>query len=261
MPTWLRQFGAAVVILFLASTTQAGTVQATVTSFSNVNSIKFKINDGTGTPATIVYGRAGYSNWDQTPTGPGTNSSELPNNFRSFCIELTPVGKDIINGGTYTFTIASLESAPVKDAAGGTGMGSDRADAIRRLFHGAYNDNLSLVDAAAFQLAIWRLEYDYDGSMTAAQIKDFNSGNFRAVSYASTQGLSDQSIAQAQTWLEAVLLKSGDFATPDFGVVALTNPDRQDQVTRTPEPASLTLGAIGLGAMFVYRTYRRKKHS
>jgi hypothetical protein len=122
---------------------------------------------------------------------------------------------------------------------------------------------MSQINAAAFQLAIWRLEYDWTGSKTISQMTDFTTGNFRA-NGANSDGSS--AVTAAQSLITKVL--NGTFTTMETNLIALTSDQYQDQLTvqdqvsiaSTPEPASLGLGLIGGALMLVgHRFLRRKK--
>jgi hypothetical protein len=199
-------------------------------------------------------------NWSQTPTN---NNTSIANSFSTFCIELT---QNVYIGGTYTYSLNALENAPTPGSpqtGQPNGMGSLKANAIRTLWGSAYSSNMSQINAAAFQLAIWRLEYDWTGSKTISQMTDFTTGNFRA-NGANSDGSS--AVTAAQSLITKVL--NGTFTTMETNLIALTSDQYQDQLTvqdqvsiaSTPEPASLGLGLIGGALMLVgHRFLRRKK--
>jgi len=224
---------------------------------SGINSLDININSGNGAATWTNYGYAGYMNW--TVNAGGTDSALGPVNstFKSFCIELN---QHVNIGGQVTYTIAELKDAPLP----GGGMGSVKADAISRLWNGAYSNNMTNVQAAAFQLAIWRLEYDWTGGNATNDLVNLlnfdgtgtGHGNFR------TNGgdLNGQAaIDLAETLLTNVFTANGAYGIKATGLVALTSDDpngRQDQITQTPEPTSMCLAVIG-GLMFTAAGYRR----
>lgn len=251
----LRSVFVAVGSLLIATACQAGTVTATA-SFANFNDVIININKGGGASDPLVaFGRAGYLVWTQTdPVNP-----QFPTSFKSFCIELT---QQVLNGGVYTYTTAALESAPAAGTpnppptvGGGSGMGQPKADALRLLWGSAYSSNFSNRDAAAFQLAIWRLEYDLGNP----NITDFSTGNFRASVNSSDVADSTYAIGKAQEFLTNVF--NGTYTTSEMGLIAFTNPTVQDQIGVAPEPSSLCLGGVAAVTLIGARFVRRKKTS
>src|SRR5262249_53489016 len=109
-----------------------------------------------------------------------------------------------------------------------------------------YSDHLSANDAAAFQLAIWKIEYDGIGST----ISDFKDGNFRADG-------PNAVIDQAILWFNDVVTGVFSEATAATDLFALTNPCVQDQLVHAPEPSSLCLGIVG--AVAVAATWYRRR--
>lgn len=258
MPSFgLRAFlvGAA---FFMAAATHAGTITGQLVGVGNNNVVQLRINDGNGTNNFFNYGYSGYVNWAQTPAN---NNTGIPNNFSTFCIELT---QNISIGSTYTYTLATLESAPTPGSpqtGQPNGMGSFKANAIRKLWAGAYSSNMSQVDAAAFQLAVWRLEYDLDSTKTISQMTSFTSGNFRVLG---NNSAGNSAVAAAQSLITKVM--DGTFTNMEMDLVALTNENYQDQITvssgptfqEVPEPASLGLWLVS-GVLLAGRCLRRKK--
>ncbi|QOJ13892.1 MAG: PEP-CTERM sorting domain-containing protein [Planctomycetia bacterium] len=171
---------------------------------------------------------AGVFNWQTVPGG----DTDL-GLFQSFCIEL---GQGVGDG--VLFSIVPLGNGPLPGTGtGGPGvngpMGSAKAALIGELwarrhasiFTGTTSQQRD--KAAAFQVAIWEIVYD-DGL-------NLDGGAFRENDSASW-------VDMAKTWLGEL---NGDpnYTTP--GLVALTHPNKQDQVTLIPEPTSLGLLALG----------------
>jgi hypothetical protein len=241
-------------ILCSAGICRAGTITAQLTGTTNNNGTPtVSINDGNGSSSLTPYNFAGYIDW--TLKSNNSSSAILPN-FITFCIELT---QDVSIGGTFTYATTTLENAPrpgSADSGGPTGMGLVKADAMSRLWGGFYSDTMTKNDAAAFQLAIWKIEYDG----VASTIADFSHGNFRASS--STAAV----ITTAIQLYNNVVTNVYDESVAASNLVALTDPNLQDQVTftgasphvlETPEPSSLCLGVIGC-VIFATARYRRR---
>jgi PEP-CTERM motif len=248
----------AVGVFLSAANCHAGSVTANLSGVGNDNVVRININDGNATNNFSTYGYAGYVNWTQTPLN---NNTSMTNHFSTFCIELT---QNVSIGGTYTYQLNTLESAPTpgstQTGAPG-GMGSLRADAIRKLWAGAYSSSMTQTQAAAFQLAIWRLEYDLNSNSTIGSMTDFTQGNFRA-NGANTAGLT--AVTDAKALIKSVM--DGSYTNLETDLVALTSDNYQDQITvsdnisitSAPEPASISLALIG-GGILLARHLRRRK--
>jgi hypothetical protein len=184
------------------------------------------INLGDGSTPNIDY-HPGVVNWKLL-----SNNSALPfaNNFTTFCIELT---QDIAPNTPVTYTLTDLASAPKPGSSksGGTnGMGATKATEISELWGQYYNSiGTNDVNAAAFQLAIWKIENDWgDSSMSGSNF--FTSGNFRA-----TDPQDNNQVTKLATqWL--AYLEAHPGLPPAQGLWALTSPSYQDQVTQVPPP-------------------------
>jgi hypothetical protein len=163
-----------------------------------------------------------------------SGSTALGDNFTSFCIELT---QDVWDGAVFTYDIGALESVPppgVSLAAAGNGM--SKADYLRKLWALHEGQVVDGMTGAAFQTAVWDIVYDADFSLSV--------GNFRATGGAT---------ALAQNWLTDVKNSQVAYTAPNL--VALTNPEGQDQIAAAPAPLPsaavgglAVLGGVGLAA-------------
>ena len=205
------------------------------------------INDGAPNSNFFNY-YPGVVNWTvESPTDPlKLNAdwvSQLGSTFTTFCIE---VPQEINPGKIYTFELTALALAPdpgttpSQEIPGTPGMGATKANAIEELWAQDYayianptNSYTADINAAAFQLAIWKIEYDWG----TANFDNFSAGNFRAEN-------NDSAITLAMTWLD--YLHSNPGSVTPANLVALSDPNLQDQVMELPPLLSLLLGRLPL---------------
>jgi len=200
---------------------------------------------------TFYGGEMTYSNW--VATSPDSPTIQLSNAL--FCIEIpesfTP-GSNLTYGDNTNAGLVNLQNAP-KDNGGllpaVTPMGSLAASLIENLW---YQDRSLIVDAnslSAFQLALWKLEYDgsaWVSGSTDNSATDFTMGRLRA----------DTSNPVAQ--LAATWISNLNPTGPQANLMALAWPGPQDFVGAvTPEPASLIVWSV-LGAGAVGMALRRR---
>ncbi len=210
------------------------------------------INTGNGSSPSISY-YPGEMNW--TAKGSG-NPAWLTDKFTTFCIELT---QDVSPGNTYEYQLVQLQDAPnpgTSQNGNGSGMGNGKADKIRQLWYADYNSiGSDGVKAAAFQLAIWKIEYDWTNSPIPSSL--FSSGNFQASESDSPSGGTD-AITQATTWLTSIWSDSS--ALKQTGLLAMSSSNAQDQIIQDavlPVPPSLHLAGIGCILACAYGLRRR----
>jgi hypothetical protein len=192
------------------------------------------INLGDGSAPNMSY-LPGEVNWT-------VNSSNLPGlangaAFKTFCLELT---QDISPGSATTYTLtqdlASLPKPGSSQTGGSAGMGTAKATTIENLWGTFYNSiGNNGTNAAAFQLAIWKIEYDW-GSSSAT---NFSAGNFLAKGNSAATN-------QATAWLTYLQNGKGPVTTAN-NLWGMTSPGAQDQITAVaPAPSALVLAGIGL---------------
>ncbi|MEQ1933417.1 MAG: PEP-CTERM sorting domain-containing protein [Fimbriimonadaceae bacterium] len=129
--------------------------------------------------------------------------------------------------------------------------GTAKTAAVNNLFRYGFNTvtgsgNNSM--AAAFQIAVWKIGYDYDGTLGSLNL---NTGRFKAT-------MSNGDALDSQVQVHLVNLFNGAVngsGGSNLRVLALHSDCDQDQITAVPEPA--TLAAIGIGIAGIMR--RRKK--
>lgn len=159
-----------------------------------------------------------------------TNSSDgtLNGSWKSFCTELSQY--IYVNGAAQVYQVLPVSQVPTP----GPAMGQARADAIGRMFNVAngaqYGTNADL--AAAFQIAVWEVANDYDG--TAASIS-LSAGNLQGPSLS----------AAIMGNMTALFAAAADTAGFSSQLIGLGNTSYQDQII-DPTAAIPTPGAAAL---------------
>jgi hypothetical protein len=129
---------------------------------------------GAGRNVTVTQGSTNYTVFAGQIRLVLSNSTGQPfnTNWFSFCTELA---QNIhVNGPVRTYEVTAVSDLPTP----GAGMGSARADALARMYFSAngaqFGTNADF--AAAFQIAVWEIVNDFDGSLASL---DLTTGNFR----------------------------------------------------------------------------------
>lgn len=152
-----------------------------------------------------------------------------------FCIELPQASSD------GTEDVIALSNAP-QPPQYGTPMGGTRANAISELwgrnFDSTWATGGNTQTAQAFSFAIWEIIYETDPTWNVISGAGFSTPDSTAAEL-------------ANTWLGQLTGNSAYFAA---GLVAISSETGQDYVVQIPEPATLSLLAIGAAALL-----RRRK--
>tara|TARA_R110000744_G_scaffold21310_5_gene55308 strand:+ start:2833 stop:3552 length:720 start_codon:yes stop_codon:yes gene_type:complete len=166
----------------------------------------------------------------------------------TFCADLL----EAVVFGSNQFTVTDIENMPLTSG-GAVPMGAVKADAIRSLYSASVltlqAGGLSNSYAAAFQLAIWEIVADYDG--TDASL-DITAGDTIFTKQ-------DGSALQASVFTEFSGIKAdlmtamGGGGSSFAGLIGLANEGAQDQFV-VPAPGALAL--ISLGGLVATRRRR-----
>jgi len=240
----------------VAGSANADTVTATFNGVSPGLNVSVNYDGALGGSAFNQATTAGRFNWTTTNTNPappltvGSQVFNVGTQFITFCIELN---QTIASGGSATFTVSSLTSAPGV----GPTISAATALSIRELWEDDYYQhvigNLNgaglAQNAAAFQVAVWELIYDQGGA------KNVSGGHITFIS--------NPSVVQAQTWLSAL-----DGTVGLTNVITLTSQSSQDQsfiispapIIETPLPP-VAWGGIGLLGMSLVGRFRGSRRT
>jgi MYXO-CTERM domain-containing protein len=172
-----------------------------------------------------------------------SNSSEALNgSWKSFCTELSQYIH--VDGAAQQYQVVAVSQVPNP----GPGMGQARADAIARMFNAAngaqYGANSDL--AAAFQIAVWEVAIDYDGTVASLSLA---AGNLQGPSLS----------AEIMGNMTSLLAAAGDTSGLMANIIGLGNTNFQDQII-DPAAAIPTPGALAmLGLAGIIGLRRRRK--
>jgi hypothetical protein len=234
----------AVAVLAFAGLAQADTVNLQFVGTGSTRAVKVTIGASTfNTSAGQLKHAFSLGNGVTTPLNGQTKVT--------FCTDLT----EYVSPGGATYTVAPIASLP--QTVGWAAMGATRAQAVYNLFAaagGAQNAAGANADyAAAFQIALWELVYDYNGTAGSLSL---TGGNFN-VKQTDGTALSGAILTDVNAFFTAVTTGPNAAQT---GLLGLTNNGAQDQIVQldvVPLPAGAAIGLAGLGMAAMVRRRMR----
>jgi hypothetical protein len=177
----------------------------------------------------------------------GTGEAAFLNGDRvTFCTDLL----EYVTTTPKTYTLVGLDDVP-----GPSGMGLDKANAIADLYQYAAgtqsradtNDDF----AAAFQLAIWEIVFDFNALGGRSSV-DVTAGGFKAKKTDGT-ALSSPITGYLNTLFNAI----GSYSRNDPGSLrGVTRSGSQDQIVEIPLPSPGLLAGAGLFSVAAVRRRR-----
>ena len=183
---------------------------------------------GNGYPNGIT-GKTGVYSWTKAGYSPYSMGSQIPS--WGFCIEMP---QSVVNG-SMNMTLLDQEYY----YSSGLWMGSIKANYIRELwgrdFDPAWITGADAQMAAAFSAAIFEIIYETDSSWNVTSGTGFY-----------CTGLEQTATDTANLWLSQLNGNTAYFAN---NLYAVTVYNGQDYVVQTPEPATLSLLAIGAAVL------------
>jgi hypothetical protein len=209
---------------------QAGTVDVEFTGTGLGRSVRTHLD---GHTQNVFAGQLRHAFSDGTE-----QCSELDGEYLTFCTELV----QYVTPYESPYECLPLEAAPPTHA-----MGAVRAQALRDLYVFADGDQFATAGtsdnedlAAAFQIAVWEIVYDYDGTASSLDVTEGNLRVTRTDGNPLTPGVSG--------YLDSFFGGVGTGAAlPEL--FAVTHDQYQDQLVMIPLPLPLAMGAVGLAAV------------
>jgi hypothetical protein len=223
----MRKLATIVVLAMAAGSAAADTVRMEFEGVGSGRNVRVSLGSNT---INCFAGQLVHSFSNGTGAAAG-----LTGNLTTFCSDLT---QSVTSSGS-TYTVTGIQNLPGSDP-----MGSARAQAIYDMYAAAGGSQMgSDADmAAAFQLAIWEVVYDYNpadgGSLNLA------AGDLRAKSSLGTT-LSSSILSRVSFLFGAI----GSNAL-QAGLMGFRNGSFQDQILQVqlvPVPLAAVAGLLGLG--------------
>ncbi|TVQ62059.1 MAG: hypothetical protein EA378_06235 [Phycisphaerales bacterium] len=184
-------------------------------------------------------------------TGIGTQFNGL--SAITYCADLEQ--QVFTNSAPITYNIVDLATIPEPSSVVPGGMGPTRAAAIESIYSYSRNvlgfdlSSASLANsfAGAFQLVIWEIVYDYDGTLASL---DITSGDFSA-----TQTNGNPLTAAVQGWVDDLINNGVTYNVNANNLLGLYSDTYQDQIITIviPTPTAAALGLLGLAGVATRR--------
>lgn len=165
----------------------------------------------------------------------------------TFCTELTQYVTS--SSKEYRVTPPEDVSTPA--------MGAQKADALRNLYNfAAGQESQSGQDAnyaAAFQLAVWEIVYDFD-TIEGIGSLDVDDGAFEATNISNNASIEAAIRAHLSTFFSAAMTEG----QPNRVLYGLWNESKQDQLIGMPMVPLPSAGLMGLAGLGVIASRRRR---
>jgi len=253
--------------MMAASAAQASSISVKLNSpaVSPGISSGLKVTFTGGSQSTV---NTGEINWKVTASS--TTGYNVGDTFSTFCIQGE---QSVTSGQTYTYNVVSLDSTGIPNGGSDAGvLDSTAALQIQGLVNSyfsdagvAYSGYDANQTAAAFQLAVWEIEYD--GGYGKETFTNGGSTNFLTAGLLEATGTGSEALGTvtlANYWLNHFT------AATSVTSLALVSGGAQDQLicnissggggnlATVPRPAAFPAGAALLTGLFGARKLRRK---
>ena len=216
-----------------SSAATAGVVDMTYTGIGA--GLTVLVHEGANAPRDLFAGELYHT----ISNGVGADAY-LNGDHITFCSDLL----EAVSGGTDQYIVSEVEDMPLT-AGGATPMGAVKADAIRSLYSASLltlqAGGLSNAYAAAFQMTIWEIIADYDGTEASLDI----AGGDTSFIAPNGHSLSSNVLSAFNDLKADLLVAMGGGGSAFDDLVGLANEGVQDQLVVVPAPGALALLSVG----------------
>lgn len=196
-----------------------------------------KIGTGLGKEIKIVYNGDAFDAFageiiHEFRNGVGLGEQFNGKTMATYCVEVTQTVTESYKVYEVTDDVGSIPE-PAMGAARGDALNDMFAILLEKRAEGVFSNDW----AAAFQIAVWDVVYDYNEGVGRDSL-DVESGEMR-VKKTNGDPLSNSLVNKIDVFFDAI----GITATP-FNVIGFYNASSQDQMV--PAPGTIALGSLGL---------------
>lgn len=197
-----------------------------------------KIDTGLGKQIKILHDGGAFDAFageivHEFRNGVGMGAQFSGKTMATYCVEVTQAVTETYKVYDVTDHVGTIPD-PAMGSARGAALNDMFATLLEKRSEGVFNDDW----AAAFQIAVWDVVYDYNDGVGRDSL-DVETGDMR-VQKTSGDPLSNSLVSKIDVFFDAI-----GVASAPFNVIGFHNASSQDQIVPAPGGA-IALGSLGL---------------